>query len=516
MRRKISESGSTTGSTIAEADVQIALTSAKLEDEIKAVIPVCINMRDAGTDSTGEPPLRLPRVSATDLAYRIFTSGSMGRPKGIDIEHRSVVNLLTAMWQSPGITAADRFVAVTTPCFDIAALEIFLPLTAGAELVIASRADIMDPFRLIALIERSHATMMQATPALWRMLHEAGLDPKGLKILCGGEALDPKLAEDLGRAEIWNMYGPTETTIWSLAQRQNGGTITFGRPIANTQIYILDPAGNTAPVGVAGELCIAGSGLARRYHNNRALTQSSFVTNAFAKAASGRLYRTGDRARYLSSGRFELLGRTDRQIKLRGFRIELGDVEEALRRVSGRPETAAVLHDMDLIGYIVAPEGAIESFGATRTNLRELVPDYMVPAQIVRLDALPRTQNGKIDRKNLPRPDAANATEVRVVEPPRTPLETKLAAIWSEVLGTSEIGIHDNLFALGADSIDMFRIAARMRDLNLGLDAAKLMRHPTIAELAQAAIDPPEDAMNAVGDGVPSLRSFRRRVEAPR
>ncbi len=501
---------------VAEANVKIALTSATLEDDIKAVVPVCINMRDAGTDSTAEPPLRLPRVSATDLAYRIFTSGSTGRPKGIDIEHRSVVNLLTAMRQSPGITAADRLVAATTPCFDIAALEIFLPLTAGAELVIASRADIMDPFRLIALIERSGATVMQATPALWRVLLEAGLQPRGLRILCGGEALDSKLAEGLSAGELWNMYGPTETTIWSLAQRQNGGPIKFGRPIANTQIYILDPAGNTAAAGVAGELCIAGSGLARGYHNNRALTQSSFVANPFAKAKNGRLYRTGDRARYLGEGRFELLGRADQQIKLRGFRIELGDIEEALRRVSGRPETAAVLHDLDLVGYIAAPEGAIENFGAMRASLRELLPDYMIPVQIMRLDALPRTQSGKIDRKALPRPNSARDREVPVVAAPRTPLEMKLAAIWSEVLGTSEIGIHDNLFALGADSIDMFRIAARMRELNFGLDAAKLMRHPTIAELAQAAEEQPVEAINTPSNGMPSLRSFRRRTEVPR
>ncbi len=267
---------------VAEADVKIALTSAALEDGIKAAIPVCIGIGEAGADSPEQQLPPLPRVRPTDLAYRIFTSGSTGRPKGIDVEHRSVVNLLTAMRQSPGISAADVFLAVTTPCFDIAALEIFLPLTAGAELVIASRADVMDPFALAALIARTSATMMQATPALWRVLLEAGLNPKGLKILCGGEALDPKLAQDLGPGELWNMYGPTETTIWSLAERQKGGAIDFGRPITNTRMYILDAAGNTAAIGVAGELCIAGAGLARGYHKNQALTQQSFTDNPFA------------------------------------------------------------------------------------------------------------------------------------------------------------------------------------------------------------------------------------------
>jgi amino acid adenylation domain-containing protein len=501
---------------VSEADVKIALTSATLEGDIKAAIPVCIGIGEAGADSAEEQLPPLPRVRPTDLAYRIFTSGSTGRPKGIDIEHRSVVNLLTAMQQSPGISAADVFLAVTTPCFDIAALEIFLPLTAGAELVIASRADVMDPFSLAALITRTSTTIMQATPALWRVLLEARLAPKGLKVLCGGEALDQKLAQDLGAGELWNMYGPTETTIWSLAERQNGGAIDFGRPIANTGMYILDAAGNTAAIGVAGELCIAGAGLARGYHKNQALTQQRFTENPFSSGPNGRLYRTGDRARYLANGRFELLGRADSQIKLRGFRIELGDVEDALRRVSGRSETAAVLHADDLVGYVAAPEGTVESLSGLRTKLREELPDYMVPAQILRLDALPRTQNGKIDRKALPRPDPAHALPERVIATPRTPLEAKLAAIWGEVLQIGEIGIHDNLFALGADSIDLFRIAARTRGQGLGLGAAQLMRHPTIAELARAANDQPEGSMRAASNAAPSLQSFRRRAGASR
>jgi amino acid adenylation domain-containing protein len=501
---------------VSEADVRIALTSATLEDGIKAAIPVCIGIGEAGADSAEEQLPPLPRARPTDLAYRIFTSGSTGRPKGIDIEHRAVVNLLTAMRQSPGISAADVFLAVTTPCFDIAALEIFLPLMAGAELAIASRADVMDPFSLTALITRTAATMMQATPALWRVLLEAGLNPKGLKILCGGEALDQKLAQDLGSGELWNMYGPTETAIWSLAERQAGGAIDFGRPIANTRMYILDAGGNTAAIGATGELCIAGAGLAQGYHKNQALTQQSFTENPFSGGANRRLYRTGDRARYLANGRFELLGRADSQIKLRGFRIELGDVEDALRRVSGRPETAAVLHGDELAGYIAAPDGTIESMSGLRTKLREELPDYMVPAHILRLDALPRTQNGKIDRKSLPRPDPAHPLPERVFVAPQTPLEATLAAIWAKVLKTGKIGIHDNLFALGADSIDLFRIAARMREQGLGLDAAALMRHPTIAELAQAANDLPGESMLAPIKTAPSLQSFRRRAGASR
>ncbi|MGA3341230.1 MAG: amino acid adenylation domain-containing protein, partial [Methylocella sp.] len=495
---------------ISEADVKIALTSAKLEDDIKAKVPVCINLQDIGPDFAEEPRPGLPRVHPADLAYRIYTSGSTGRPKGIDIEHRSVVNLLTAMQQTPGIRASDIFLAVTTPCFDIAALEIFLPLTTGAQLVIASRADIMDPLRLVGLIRRSATTMMQATPALWRILLETGLDPKELKILCGGEALDRKLAEDLGPGEVWNMYGPTETTIWSLAQKQGAGPIDFGQPIANTQMVILDAAGNTVPIGVAGELCISGAGLARGYYKNQALTSQSFPQNRFCGGTNGRLYRTGDRARYLANERFELLGRIDSQIKLRGFRVELGDVEDALRRVSGRPETAAVLHGDDLVGYVAAPDGALGPIMDLRGRLREELPDYMVPAQIMRLDSLPRTQNGKIDRKSLPLPQTSRVE--RVIVAPRTPIEAKFADLWASVLRTGEVGIHDNLFALGADSIDLFRIAARMRELGFNLDASDLMRHPTIAELAIVADKQPEEQGLAANVGVPSLRNFRRQA----
>jgi amino acid adenylation domain-containing protein len=490
---------------ITEADVKIALTSSKLDADIRATVPNCISIEDVGSDWGQEPLPSLPRVHPTGLAYRIFTSGSTGRPKGIDIEHRSVVNLLTAMQQAPGIQASDIFLAVTTPCFDIAALEIFLPLMTGAQLVIASRADLMDPVRLVALIRRSATTMMQATPALWRILLEAGLDPQGLKILSGGEALNQKLADDLSPGEVWNMYGPTETTIWSLTQRQGAGPVDFGRPIANTQMVILDAAGSTAPIGVAGELCIAGAGLARGYYKNQVLTAQSFARNPFCGGANERMYRSGDRARYLANDRFELLGRSDSQIKLRGFRVELGDVENALRRVSGRPEAAAALHGNDLVGYVVAPDGVLGALMDLRAKLREELPDYMVPAQIMRLDALPRTQNGKINRKALLPPQTIRVE--RVIIAPQTAVEAKLAALWANVLQSGDVGIHDNLFALGADSIDLFRIAARMRELGFNLDASDLMRYPTIAELAIAADRQPKEHA-----GVPSLQSFRRRA----
>jgi aryl carrier-like protein len=275
-------------------------------------------------------------------------------------------------------------------------------------------------------------------------------------------------------------------------------------------MVILDSMGKIAPIGVPGELCISGAGLARGYYKNQALAAQSFPQNPFCGDTKERLYRTGDRARYLANERFDLLGRADAQIKLRGFRVELGDVEEALRRISGRPEVAAALHGGDLVGYVAAADGAIGPIMELRARLRQELPDYMVPAQIVQLDALPRTQNGKLDRKALPLPQSTRGE--RVIVAPRTPVETKLAALWANVLRAGEVGIHDNLFALGADSIDMFRIAARMRELGFNLDASDLMRHPTIAELAIAADKQPEDQRLAANAGVPSLQSFRRRA----
>ena len=494
---------------LAEADVEIVLTSDRLQDDIKSAVPVCINLQDvAGDGPAGLLPAG-PEVRPTDLAYRIFTSGSTGRPKGIDVEHRSVVNLLTAMRETPGINASDIFLAVTTPCFDIASLELFLPLTVGAQLVIASRDDVTDPLRLITLIRSSATTIMQATPALWRVLLETGLNPKGLKVLCGGEALDERLAERFGEAELWNMYGPTETTIWSLARRQEASPVEFGRPIANTRMYILDPAGNTAPIGVPGELYISGTGLARGYYKNGALTAQSFPHNPFWEPAE-RLYRTGDRARYLPNDHFVLLGRADTQVKLRGFRVELGDVEEALRHVSGGLEAAVVLHDENLVGYVAAPDGVIGPITELRARMRHEVPDYMVPAQIIRLDALPRTANGKTDRNALPRPQYTSVE--RTIVTPRTPGETKLATLWASVLQTGDVGIHDNLFALGADSIDVFRLTARMREQGFNLDASDLMRHPTIAELALVVESQREERRLTTNANVPSLQSFKHRA----
>ena len=312
------------------------------------------------------PKVAPTHMSGEDLAYVIYTSGSTGKPKGVEIPHRAAVNLLSSMKQKPGCGATDALLAVTTLSFDIAALELFMPLLSGGRVIIATKDDVSDPARLARLIERSGCTIMQATPATWRALIEAGwAGKKGLKILCGGESLPRELADRLlDRAgEVWNMYGPTETTVWSTIHKvaRGGRSVPIGRPIANTQIYILDARGNPVPVGVTGELCIGGAGVARGYRNRDDLTRERFVT--VAAAPGERIYRTGDLARYRADGTIECLGRNDHQVKIRGFRIELEEIEAALAKYPALASAALKAWpdpsgELGLCAYMVGREAA--------------------------------------------------------------------------------------------------------------------------------------------------------------
>ncbi|MBI3761432.1 MAG: amino acid adenylation domain-containing protein, partial [Chloroflexi bacterium] len=462
-------------------------------------------------------------VTPDNLAYVIYTSGSTGKPKGVQITHRAVVNLLHAMRAQPGLSERDVLLAVTSLSFDIAALEIFLPLTVGARLVVASRQVTSDGVRLMEMLAQCGATVMQATPATWRLLLEAGWQgDRQLKILCGGEALPRDLANQLLErgAALWNLYGPTETTIWSTVHPVAAGSwpVPIGRPIANTHLYLLDANLNPVPVGVPGELHIGGLGLARGYLNLPDLTAERFISNPFLKDEDGekaatfrlppsafRLYKTGDVALYLPDGNIEFLGRVDHQVKVRGFRIELEEIETRLRGHPAVREAVVVARDVEgapgdkrLVAYLVPDRDYVQSRSSAsdsnpspselRRFLTETLPDYMTPAHFVILDAMPLTPNGKVDRLALPAPDRARPALDAAFVAPRTPVEKLLAEIWSQVLGVETVGAHDNFFELGGASIQVLQIVAQAGEAGLTFKPESFFVHQTIAELAHAAV----------------------------
>jgi amino acid adenylation domain-containing protein len=428
------------------------------------------------------------------LAYVIYTSGSTGQPKGVAIEHGALTNLLRSMQLQPGLSATDTLVSVTTVSFDIATLELLLPLLAGARLVIATNEEVHDGFRLFSLLKQSQATVMQATPVGWRILLEAGWKGQPhLKVLCGGEALPHDLANLLltYSDEVWNLYGPTETTIWSSATRleKQHGPVPIGPPIANTQFYVLDDRLQLVPSGVTGELYIGGAGLARGYWNRPELTEQKFLPNPFG---AGRIYRTGDLARWLGDGQMEVLGRTDYQVKVRGFRIELGEIEAALTsHPAVRDAVAAAVEDergeKRLAAWVdlAVDDSPADLEAQLYSLLLEKLPEYMLPAVTTVLVSLPRTSNGKIDRKSLPPPAFAGKSQVRTFTPPETPQQRKLAAIWAEVLKVEKVSITDSIFELGGDSLLIFRISARAGREGLPLQPEQIFRHRTIANLSK-------------------------------
>jgi acyl-coenzyme A synthetase/AMP-(fatty) acid ligase/acyl carrier protein len=388
--------------------------------------------------------------------------------------------------------------SVTTLSFDIAGLELYLPLLVGGRVALASREESSDGERLLRRLSESGATVMQATPATWRLLLEAGWsgEPR-LKVLCGGEALTRELAERLlaRGSSVWNLYGPTETTIWStLWKVEPDGPVTVGRPIGNTSVYVLDAGARRVPVGVAGELCIGGEGLARGYWERPELTAERFVPDPFGKPGS-RMYRTGDLARLLPDGRLEWQARLDHQVKLRGFRIELGEIESVLARHADVRQAVAVVRedvagDARLVAYVVASADTAsahtrsELSGRLRSHLLELLPEYMVPTGWVFLDALPLTPNGKVDRKALPKPEAPSPAGGYVA--PETAADRAIAEVWQEVLRIERVGLHDNFFDLGGHSLLVMQVQGKLRRrLEREIPIVDLFRFPSVATLSR-------------------------------
>ncbi|MBP7568878.1 MAG: amino acid adenylation domain-containing protein [Acidobacteria bacterium] len=456
---------------LADADVRAAIVEPATRERLSAVANVALVDAASGADlpETGDEDRGTP-VGPDDLAYVIYTSGSTGVPKGVEVPHGALVNFLTSMRREPGLSASDTVVAVTTLSFDIAALELWLPLITGARVVVASREVASDGRALAALLDRVGATVLQATPATWRLLLESGWMGKAdLRILCGGEALERELADRLLRcgAEVWNLYGPTETTVWSSLWRVEGGAkpILIGHPIANTQLHVLDDRRRPVPVGVVGELYIGGAGVARGYLRQPELTAERFVPDPFSGRSGARMYRTGDLARRRPDGSIACLGRVDHQVKIRGFRIELGEVEAALAAHPAVSRAIAVAShrgsDQRLIAYYTANPEFQPTTSELRRFLKARLPEYMVPSLFVEIDQVPLTPNGKVDRRALPDPLAAAETDQRHADP-RTAAEVALAEIWRDALKLERVGLHDNFFDLGGHSLLSMQVLARM------------------------------------------------------
>lgn len=437
-------------------------------------LPVGIQVIDLAAEAAALDLLEASDVATNaapgDVAYVIYTSGSTGRPNGVAVSHGALANLLGAMRHRPGLRENDIVAAVTTISFDIAGLELYLPLTVGARIELVPHDVAADGIALGRLLSESQATILQATPTTWRLLIEAGWRAsRGFRAFCGGESMPRDLADILleNVHELWNLYGPTETTIWSTAERVERGAamISIGHPIANTSVYILDAAGTPTAIGIPGEIWIGGQGVAAGYHNRSELTAARFVSDPFAGKTGARMYRTGDLGRWGADGRLYHMGRLDRQVKLRGFRIELGEIEEALHAHPAIARAVVVAQNLSaeqqrLTAYIVYHPAEDLTVTEVRRHIKRTLPDYMIPSAFVTLDALPLTPNGKIDVRALPDPFKNAAGDGDGYEPPAPGLEQLIAEVWQELLQADRVGADDNFFELGGNSLLSLRAIA--------------------------------------------------------
>lgn len=465
------------------ADVPwFALDDAGIQDELAALA-----VADLGA---GE---RVSPLRVSNAAYVIYTSGSTGTPKGVVVRHEGLTNLLASMQARLGVRDEDTVLAVTTVAFDIAALELFLPLLHGARVVVAAREEVRDPKRLAGLIASSGVTIMQATPSLWQVLvSEAPQALFGLRALTGGEVLPLSLAAALctACAEVTNVYGPTETTIWSTVARVSGGSgpTPIGVPLGNTRTYVLDRGLRLVPVGLVGELYIGGAGVARGYSGRFGLTAERFVADPFGPPGE-RMYRTGDLARWSVDGVLEYRGRRDDQVKIRGFRIEPGEIQTVLAGHESVAQCAVIAREdrpgsKHLVAYVVAAAGTEVETPVLRAHLSGSLPEYMIPAAFVVLDNLPSTTNGKLDRRALPIPDLARAVSSPGV---LTAVQETLSDLFAEVLRLPSVGVDDSFFELGGDSILAIQLVHRARITGVVISPNEVFEYRTVRGLADVA-----------------------------
>ncbi len=477
---------------LADTGAGLVVTGQSVTKKLEAEAGIEIIVLDDCPALSEQPVTNLPvSPEANELAYVIYTSGSTGLPKGVMVQHGGLINLLQSIRREIAFDVAGVFLAVTTYSFDISYLELFVPLISGGKLVVAPREVAIDGFLLQQRLAASGATHMQATPTTWQLLQNSGWQNKeSIKILVGGEALNEDLKNYVtAKGESWNVYGPTETTIWSAIKKLNGAEkVTIGVPIANNRIYIVSKSGRLCPIGVAGEIAIGGVQVARGYLNRPELTNEKFITDPFGPEAGSTLFKTGDLGLWQEDGNIAYLGRMDDQVKIRGYRIELGEIETILLQHSSVQQAVVAAKDdghgnKRLIGYVV-PQGAFDK-EAVIAHLKKKLPDYMVPALWVELESLPLTPNGKVDRKALPDVDVAGLLEQQYVAP-RNKTEEVLAGIWEGLLLVKQVGIHDNFFELGGHSLRALQVISLIRrELNTEPGIRELFMHPTVAELAE-------------------------------
>lgn len=432
--------------------------------------------------------------TATDLAYVIYTSGSTGKPKGVMIEHKAVNNFINGISQKIDFSSGKTILALTTLSFDIFLLETLLPLTKGMRVVIADEYQQLDAKLLEEVLIKENVDILQITPSRMQMMITSGLlkGIKGLKeILIGGEEVPKYLINEIFNitdAKIYNVYGPTETTVWSTVKELDAkNDINIGKPIANTQIYILDKSNNILPIGIVGELCIAGDGLARGYYNNDTLTQQKFVANPFRN--SERMYRTGDLAKWLPDGNIEFLGRVDYQLKIRGYRIEPGEIEGCLKEIDTIKECAVVMREDSsghkyLAAFYVSDKNV--ELSKIRNHLSNRLPEYMIPATFIKLDKLPVTQNGKINKGALPDIKEKAVISKETYVEPQTEVESQLVEIWKEILDISIVGVDNNFFEVGGNSMLLVLMHSKISKMfDKKISIADIFANPTISKLAQ-------------------------------
>jgi amino acid adenylation domain-containing protein len=440
-------------------------------------------------------------VDGQDLVYILYTSGSTGMPKGVQIAHHNLVNFLYSMQREPGLTADDKLLAVTTISFDIAGLELFLPLLTGAEIVIADAATAKDGRALLDIIKEENITVMQATPYTWRIMLESGWDKSApIKVICGGEALPQELAQRILNccSSLWNVYGPTETTVWSTVKqiKAEDKTISIGRPIDNTSIYILDKFFKPLAPGIPGEIFIGGEGVAKGYLNRAELTDEKFIADPFSNISGAKMYRTGDLGKFMDNGEIECLGRADAQVKIRGYRIETGEIEYQLVNetklkeavVIARPDAFGIdkLVAFVVVDYTTGAQGTTSQIQSWKDQLKNVLPDYMIPDNFVIVPAMPLTPNGKIDKKALAKNDVLLNDDSKKYTAPRTDAEKLVADIWVEYLGITKVGVHDNFFELGGHSLIAVQVMTRIeKETGKRLPLAALFETSTVEKLAQ-------------------------------